>query len=128
VAAEAKTVDTDELLLMRDVVDEQLRTADGRDVGRVADVEAEWRDDGTLVLTNLHVGPEALAGRVSKHLRPVARFLFRDRFEHRIPMGEISEIELDLQLKQDASRYRVGQADAWVLDHILRFIPGNGRR
>ena len=56
----------------------------------------------------------------------MARFLLRDRFEHRIPLEEIADIELDLCLKRDAAAYDVGQADAWVVEHILRFIPGNG--
>jgi len=121
-------VGEDELYLMRDVVDEQLQTRDGRDIARVADVEGQWHADGTLVLSDMIVGPQALAARVWGRLEPLARFLLRDRFEHRIPLEEIAAIELDLCLKRDASAYDVGQADAWVVEHILRFIPGNGSR
>jgi hypothetical protein len=116
----------DDLSLMREIVDEQLQTRDGRDVARVADIEGRWQPDGTLVLTDMIVGPQALAARVWGRLEPLARFLLRDSFEHRIPMEEIAAIELDLHLRRDASAYRIGHADAWVVDHILRFIPGNG--
>jgi hypothetical protein len=42
--------------------------------------------------------------------------------------AEIDRIELDIHLRGDPARYGVGTADIWVLDHLLRFIPGNGRR
>ena len=118
----------DDLFLMRDIVDEQLRTRDGRDIARVADVEGRWHLDGTLVLSDMIVGPQALAARVWGRLEPLARFLLRDRFEHRIPLEEIAAVELDICLKRDASAYHVGHADTWVVDHILRFIPGSGSR
>src|SRR5215210_5496035 len=116
----------DELYLMRDIVDVQLKTHDGRDIARVADVEGQWRSDGTLVLSDMIVGPQALVARVWGRLEPLARFLLRDRFEHRIPLEEIAAIELDIYLKRDAAAYDVGQADTWVVNHILRFIPGSG--
>lgn len=118
----------DEYLVMRDLVDEQIMTADGRAIARVADIEASWYEDGHLVLTGLCVGPEALARRVSGRLGPIARFLFRGKFEHVIPMDEIAGVELDLHLRHDATHYRVGHADTWVVNHILRFIPGSGRQ
>ena len=118
----------EEIYLMRDIVDEQLQTRDGLDVARVADVEGQWHPDGTLVLSDMIVGPQALAARVWGRLEPLARFLLRDRFEHRVPLAEIATIELDVCLKRDASAYDVGGADAWVVEHILRFIPGSGGR
>ena len=114
------------LLLMRDILDGQLESADRRKLGRVADVEAEWRPDGTLVLKDLLIGPQALAGRVSSHLRPIARALLRDRFEHRIPVGAIKEIGPTVRLLGPAAHYDVGHAEEWIVDHILRFIPGSG--
>ena len=113
--------------MMRNIVDQKLITADGRSVARVADAELEWRPDGTLRMTHLLVGPQRLAGQVSNRFAPLLRHLLHDRFEHRIPVAEISRIALDISLRKPASRYRVGSADQWVVDHILRFIPGNGR-
>ncbi len=75
------------LLVMRDVMDAQLETKDKRHIGRVADIEAEWCEDGKLVLIQIVIGPQALVGRVAERLRPVARFLLRDRFEHSIPFS-----------------------------------------
>ena len=117
----------EQLLVMRDIMDSQLETHDKRDIGRVADIEAEWRDDGKLVLTNIVTGPEALTGRVASHLRPIARFLLRGHFEHRIPLGDVENFGPTLHLCKKAKDYSVGQSDQWIVDHILRWIPGNGR-
>src|SRR4051812_21745231 len=114
-------------LAMRDLMDGQLVTADERLIGRVADVMAAWRPDGTLVLTDLLIGPQALAGRVSSRLRPLARWLLRDRFEYTLPVTEIAELKGgDVRLRGSSEHYTVGHADEWVQQHILRFIPGNG--
>ncbi|MDQ3856767.1 MAG: hypothetical protein M3281_10295 [Chloroflexota bacterium] len=117
----------DALLAMRDIMDGQLETSDERQIGRVADIEAEWREDGSLLLQSLIVGPEALAGRVSSRLRPLAASFLRGRFEHRIPVEEIEEVGPTVKLRKGARQYDVGHSDRWVVDHILRFIPGSRR-
>ena len=109
-----------------DIIDNQLETSDKIEIGRVADIEGEWRDDGQLVLTNLVTGPQALAGRVSSRLRPIFRFFLRDRFEHRIPIKEVENFGPTLHLRGRAADYPVGQSDRWIADHILRWIPGSG--
>ena len=117
----------EQLLVMRDLMDSQLETSDKRQIGRVADVEAEWRDDGKLVLVNIVTGPEALTGRVASHLRSIARFFLRGHFEHRIPLSDVENFGPTLRLRKKAKDYSVGQSDQWIADHILRWIPGNGR-
>lgn len=117
----------DSLLAMRDIMDGQLETRDEREIGRVADVEAEWRDDGSLVLTRLLSGPQALTGRVASRLRPLLRWLLRDRFERQIAIAEVERFGPTLKLRGPAVDYAVGQSERWLTEHILRFIPGNGR-
>lgn len=114
------------LLAMRDLLDAQLETADGVRIGRVADIEAEWRDDGALVLTSILTGPQALAGRVARGLVPLARFFFRNRFERRIPMTDVVETGPTVRLRGNATNYPTGQSDRWLAGHIVRFIPGSG--
>src|SRR5260221_11080139 len=77
----------DEIFSVRDILDSQLQTRDRRKIGRVADIEAETRADGSLKLTYLVVGPQALAGRVHPRLRAFLGFFLRDPFEHRIPLS-----------------------------------------
>lgn len=114
------------LLAMRDLLDAQLQTADGVRIGRIADIEAEWRDDGALMLTYLLTGPQALAGRITPRLVPLARLIFRDSFERRIPMSEVMETGPTVRLRGNATEYPIGQSDRWLANHIVRFIPGSG--
>lgn len=116
------------LLAMRDLLDAQLQTADGIRIGRIADIEAQWQNDGALILMYLLTGPQALAGRVAPQLVPLARLIFHDRFERRIPMNEVTETGPTIWLRGNASEYPIGQSDRWLADHIMRFIPGSGAR
>jgi sporulation protein YlmC with PRC-barrel domain len=118
----------DEVFSIRDILDSQLLTSDGRRIGRVADIEAEERSDGSLRLTHLLMGPQALAGRVNRYLGALFRFFLRDRFEHRIAIGEVSRFGPTLILRGKAADYPVGQSERWIAGHILRWIPGNGGR
>lgn len=116
----------DDIFSIADILDSQLTTSDKRNIGRVADIEARWCEDGSLVLTNLITGPQALAGRVVIPLRSLFQRLLRDRFEHRIPLEEVEEFGPTLLLRGKAMDYPVGQSDRWIADHILRWIPGSG--
>ncbi len=122
--------DSTALLVMGDIMDQQLESADGRLIGRVADIEGEWREDGSFVLTNMLLGPEALIGRVAEHVRPLAHRLLGGRFERRIPLSEIADLGTTIRLRGTAELYRerygVGRSERWIASHILRFIPGSG--
>lgn len=118
----------DRTLVMRDILDSQLATLDGRKVGRAAELEAEWRDDGRLVLRRLVLGPEAHAGRIAGFLGRLAHRVLSGRFEHAVELSEIEEIGPTLRLSRPASEYDLGDADRWIMDHILRWIPGSGRQ
>ena len=117
----------DEIFSIRDILDSQLLTSDGRLIGRVADISAEEHTDGSLKLTHLVVGPQALAGRVNSHLRSLFLFFLRDRFEHSIPISEVTRFGPTLHLRGKAEDYAVGQSERWIAKHILRWIPGNGQ-
>ncbi len=116
----------DNIFSIADILDSQLEASDKKNIGRVADIEAVWREDGTLVLTELVTGPEVLAGRVARPLRSFFQRLFHNRFEHFIPLSEVEEFGPTLHLHKKAADYSVGQSDRWLADHILRWIPGSG--
>src|SRR3954470_16738011 len=86
-------------LLLRDIVDGQLRTREGRRIGRVADVELEWTARG-IFLRRLVLGPEAHAVRVWARLGTLTERLFHGRHEHAIDASEIEEIGPNVMLKQ----------------------------
>ena len=117
----------DEIFSIRDILDSQLLTSDGRRIGRVADISTEEFADGSLRLTQLVVGPQALAGRISLHLRALFHFFLRDRFEHSIPISEVTRFGPTLYLRGKAEDYAVGQSERWIAKHILCWIPGNGQ-
>lgn len=116
----------DQFLRVGEIMDSQLETRDGCKISRVADIEAEWLEDGSLVLTSMLTGPQALAGRVSHRLRPIFRFVLRDRFEHSIPLSDVEKFGPTLRLCGVADDYAVGQSEHWIVKYILRWIPGNG--
>ena len=116
----------DDIFSIADILDSQLETRDKKNIGRVADIEVVWNEDGTLTLTDLITGPQALAGRVARPLRTLFQRLLRDRFEQRIPLSEVEDFGPTLQLHKKATDYPVGQSERWLADHILRWIPGSG--
>jgi hypothetical protein len=116
----------DDIFSIRDIIDSQLETSDDVEIGRVADIEAEWQEDGSLVLTSLVDGPQALVARVSPRLMPFASWLFRDRFDHRIPISDVERFGPTLRLSGRADDYPVGRSERWIAKYILRWIPGSG--
>jgi hypothetical protein len=116
----------DDIFSIRDIIDSQLETSDDIEIGRVADIEAEWRPDGSLVLTSLVDGPQALMARISPELTPLARWLFRDRFDHSIPISDVEYFGPTLRLRGRAQEYPVGRSEQWIAKYLLRWIPGSG--
>ena len=116
----------DDIFSIADILDSQLESKDKKNIGRVADIAVEWREDGTLVLTDIVTGPQALAGRIAAPLRSVLQRLLHNRFEQRISLGEIEEFGPTLRLHGNAKKYPVGQSERWLADHILRWLPGSG--
>lgn len=118
----------DDIFSTRDIVDSQLETCDDVEIGRVADIEAEWREDGSLVLISLVSGPQALMARISPRLTPFARWLFRGKFDHSIPISDVERFGPTLRLRGRADDYRIGSSERWIAQYILRWIPGSGNR
>jgi len=117
-----------DIFSLADIIDAQLESSDQQDVGRVADVEAEWCEDGTLVLCCLVTGPQALAGRVARPLRSLLQHLLHNHFEHMIPLNDVETFGPTLHLHGKAHDYPVGRSERWIATHILRWIPGSGQR
>lgn len=109
-----------------DFLDSQLESADHIEIGRVAGMEAEWREDGKLFLVALLTGPQTLAGRVARPLRTLFRWILHDHFDHAIPMSDLAKVELVLHLRGNAVNYPTGSIERWLTDYVLRWIPGSG--
>jgi sporulation protein YlmC with PRC-barrel domain len=113
-------------LLLRDIVDGQLRTREGRRIGRVADIELEWTPQGVYI-RRLVLGPEAHLGRVWSRVGALGERVLKGRYEHSIDASEIEEIGPNAMLRDTADHYDTGGADDWIKTHIFRFIPGGTR-
>ncbi len=113
-------------LLLRDIVDGQLRTREGRRIGRVADAALEWTPRGIYV-RELILGPEAHLGRVWWRFGELSTRLFKGRHEYSISASEIEEIGPNVMLRDTADHYNTGDGDAWIRRNIFRFIPGGDK-
>lgn len=123
---EHSNAEQDAIFSVREIIDSQLETRDDIEISRVADIEAEWREDGSLVLTDIMTGPQALAGRIARPLHSFFRILLQDRFEQRIPLHEVEDFGPTLRLRGNAADYPTGQSEKWIAHSILRWIPGSG--
>jgi len=115
-----------ELLAMRDLADGQLVSADGVNVGRVADLIVRIEADGSARIQVLCVGPEAGLGRIWGPVRTVAHLLLRGKFEHELDLGIVSEVNETITLTRRADDLPCASGERWVNRRILRFIPGHG--
>jgi hypothetical protein len=112
--------------LVRDMLDDAIRSRDRRRLGRVTELELELGPDNSLRVTYVLLGVEAHVGRIAHPLRRfLARFL-KGRFEKRVPVSEIEEIGPTVRLRGMATDYDLDSGDRWVARKLLRFIPGNG--
>lgn len=114
------------LYAMRDIMDAQLLTADDRAIGRIADVALAWRANGELALVALLTGPQALAGRLSEHLRHLFAWALRGRFEGRIALDEVRAFGPITRLRGRAEAYAAGRSERWLARTLWRWIPGSG--
>jgi hypothetical protein len=114
----------DDIFSIRDILDSQLESQDEIALGRVADIAIKWQEDGSLVLTSVQLGPQALAGRIG--LKRLAKKIFRDRFEHEIAISEIENFGPTLKLRGKAEDYNLARAEHWIAKYVLRWIPGSG--
>jgi hypothetical protein len=118
-------------LLMRDVIDGQLESADRVRVGRVGDVRIAWQPgpDGrpTARVVAMITGPEALAGRIHPRLRTALHRLLDGRWERETPTAEIDELGPTIRLRREARSYDVASGETWIATRVIRHIPGSGK-
>src|SRR5215210_3856319 len=103
-------------LLVRDVMDSQLESSDGRRIGRIGDLEAALSEDGRLRVTAILVGPQVLLGRLSNRLRQPADRLLHGRFLQSVAIDEVEETGPTVRLRGPGDGYTTGQGDRWVAE------------
>lgn len=114
-----------------DLLDRQLLDVDGRPVGKVDDLELVAGPDGRLQVTALLTGPGALGPRLGGRLGEWTvsgwRRLRADAAPEpaRIPVSEMVELTAAVRLgRRDDGRTQ--GLEQWLLDHVVRRLPGSG--
>lgn len=115
-----------ELLLMRDLVDNQLTDSQGERITKVAGVEVELRAGARPVVRALLVGPEPLARRVGPRVGRLVERITGGRREVRIPWEQVEDTGPDVKLNVPASATGATRAEDWVREKIIDKIPGSG--
>jgi sporulation protein YlmC with PRC-barrel domain len=115
-----------ELLLMRDLVDNQLVDSQGERITKVAGVEVESQEGSRPVVRTLLVGPEPLARRIGPRVGRLMQRITGDRREVRIPWERVEDAGPNVRLNVPASATGATHAEDWVREKIIGKIPGSG--
>jgi sporulation protein YlmC with PRC-barrel domain len=116
-----------EILLMRDVVDNQLLDSSDERITKVAGVEAELRGDARPVVTALLVGPGPLARRIGPRIGRLAERIIGGGREVRIPWQHVRKVGPDVRLNVPAGATSATRAEDWVREKIIGKMPGSSR-
>ena len=112
-----------------DLLDRHVVDRDGRDVGKVDDLELTERDDGTMEITALLLGPQALGRRVGgvlgRTMEGIGARLRRDDEPARIGLELVAELDVVITLTHPISQLPVGRSEAWFRTHVVEPIPGS---
>jgi hypothetical protein len=117
-----------ELDLYRDVADLAILDRDKRPVGRVDDIEFDEGDPPTVVA--FLAGAPSLADRFSSRLRGWIHggYARLDRVRNgkptKIPVHEVSGVNVRVDLRVARDDLGVGALDRWLIDVVIGKIPG----
>lgn len=115
--------------------DRQIFDREGREVGKVDDIELDVPADGSPpVVTALLCGPTALGPRigdrigtwwsaVGRRMRPAD-----DPYPARIPIEKVATFDRRrVRLRVSAAELPIDRMRAWTRRHVIDRIPGSGR-
>lgn len=112
-----------------DLLDRQIVDSEGEPVGKVDDLEIERRDDGSLEIVALLLGPEAygrrVGGNVGRWISHLGRRFALTPEPIRIPRTLIDKIHVRVELKAKLEDLdRPDRLDRWLSDNFIGRIPG----
>lgn len=118
-----------ELLLVRDVLDQQLLDRRKRRVGKVDGIVVELGADDHARVLYLEVGNAILAHRVARWLGRLCEWLREHVSPHRAPPLRISwkkvrDIDVSVHVDVDASAAETERWEGWLREHVIEHIPG----
>ena len=115
--------------LARDLLDQQVRDADGEKMGKVDGIVLELRPDGPPRVAAIEIGPVTLARRVHPVLGRWARALevgcgVATETPLRVPLAKVTEIDVDVKVALKAKDTTAWAWERWLGERIVERIPG----
>ena len=116
------------LLLVRDVLDNQLLSAEGQNAGKVDGIVLEVREGAPPQVTFVEVGPVTLARRLNHRLgywvaRIDARLGAGRGAPIRIPVSRVTLAEPELRVDLAVGSTPIMAFERWLREKIVRRIP-----
>jgi sporulation protein YlmC with PRC-barrel domain len=121
-----------ELDLHLHLLDRQVQDPDGRQVGKVDDLELEFDETGTPYVSAILVGPRALGprlgGRLGRWVSAIAgRLADPDQQQTpRIDFGQVTDIGSAITVARSERELAVAPLERWLEQHVIARIPGSG--
>jgi sporulation protein YlmC with PRC-barrel domain len=112
--------------LGRDVLDQQVIDAQGRQMGKVDGLVLELREGAPARVAAIVVGGTTLLWRINAGLAAWAeRRLKGDGHAARIPWKRVVKVGVDVKVDVDAERSPALWWERWVRDRVILRIPGS---
>jgi sporulation protein YlmC with PRC-barrel domain len=120
---------TEDLEIVRDILDQQVVDRDGNEMGRVDGLRLEIREGKAPRLHSLELGGAALARRVHPKLGPLVdgwrrRFGIRKVEVYSVPWSAVLEVgERCVKLDVEAIESPALDWERWLRKHVIAHIP-----
>jgi sporulation protein YlmC with PRC-barrel domain len=116
--------------LALELLDRQLLDSEGKDCGKVDDLEFEVGKSGLPVLTNILVGPGALGPAFSRWPGRVITAVWRRLHPNRnpeplrIPWSDVERVDYEVHLTVQREEAGLTRSEDWARDILIGRIPG----
>ena len=118
------------MYLVHDILDKQVVDRRQARIGKVDGIVLTTRNDGRLKIAFIEIGTSTLVRRLSRRLHGWMLALSKRMqgsdgwHPYRIPWPKITDVGIDIEADIDDSETPFGQAQDWLRQHILNYIPG----
>lgn len=124
---------SEEIHLIRDVLDDQMIDKKKRKIGKVDGIVVELRKDKPPRVAYIENGMSVAANRISSRLGRLIekigrRWGARHGEPYRIPWSKVGKIDVGIELKIDidASETPLFDWEKWLDKNVIERIPGGG--
>ncbi|MDQ3533627.1 MAG: hypothetical protein M3456_14910 [Actinomycetota bacterium] len=118
--------------LALELLDRQLLDSEGKECGKVDDLEFEVGETGLPVLTNILVGPGALGPAFSRWPGRVMTAIWRRLHPNKVPepvriaWSDVERVDYEVHLTVQREEAGLTRSEDWARDFLIGRIPGSG--